>query len=103
MNGGFADASFASDAEFTSRLGFVISIVDASDIAEIVQYSSSKSKRVAVAYLPPSPCFRYRLNHPSDAERNVWRPGLTNYVHRSKKLIRRNYRCKCYCEEASSY
>lgn len=42
----FPDASFASNADLTCQLGFVITIADAKNNANIIHYSSFKSKRV---------------------------------------------------------
>lgn len=47
----FADASFASNEDLTSQLGFVIGLADKHGNANIVHYSSFKSKRVTRSVL----------------------------------------------------
>lgn len=42
----FSDASFASDADMTSQLGYVTKLVDAPGKANVLHYSSVKSKPV---------------------------------------------------------
>lgn len=47
----FADASFACNADLSSQLGFVVTLMDAHYSANIVHYSSFKSKRITRSVL----------------------------------------------------
>ncbi len=47
----FVDASFASNIDFSSKLGFLIALVDGSGNANIIHYASFKSKRVTRSVL----------------------------------------------------
>lgn len=47
----FADASFACNSDLTSQLGFVIALADKTNAANILHYSSFKSKRVTRSFL----------------------------------------------------
>ena len=43
----FVDASFAGCANFSPQLGFILTRIDRDGIANVIQYSSTKSRRVA--------------------------------------------------------
>eukprot|EP00171_Calliarthron_tuberculosum_P004960 IDg4960t1 len=47
----FVDASFASNRDYSSQLGFLIALVDSNGFANIIHYASVKSKRVTRSVL----------------------------------------------------
>ena len=79
----FVDGSFADNLDLTSQLGFVMTLMDKDDKANIIHYASTKSKRVVRSVLAAE---LYALAIGYDNGVSI-KPTMTNILGRNVALV----------------